>query len=84
MTPGGDSPAGPQSQCKCAILGHYLISIGFEQGYQSTEMYTFLEGAFYYQPNVRLPFDVLVKWIQMEIHLKNYEFAEECLIKPYI
>ena len=47
-------------------------------------MHHFLESAFYYQPHVRLPFDVLVKWIELEIYHKNYEFARECLIKPYI
>ena len=72
------------SPCKCQQLGIYLIALGFEKGYTGVEMHSFLQGAFYYQPHLRLPFEVLTHWIQLEIHVKNYEFAIECLVKPYI
>ena len=53
-------------------------------GHFGEEMYTFLQNTFYFQPNIRLPFPILLTWIQLEIHHKNLEFAMECLIKPYI
>jgi hypothetical protein len=40
--------------------------------------------SFYFQPNIRLPFEVFVMWVQLEINKQNFEFAAEILIKPYI
>ena len=70
--------------CDCTMLGHYLIAIGHQKGLNGVKMHQFLQGAFYYQPHLRLPFSVLLAWIQLEIHVKNYEFASDSLIKPYI
>ena len=47
-------------------------------------MHEFLASGFYYLPAVRLPFEVMRYWIQLEIHFRNFEFASEFLIKPYI
>jgi len=48
------------------------------------DLFDFLENGFYYQPNIRLPFPVFLVWVQLELSKGNYEFASECLIKPYI
>lgn len=53
-------------------------------GYTGPDMFHFLQGAFFFEPNIRLSFEVFVKWVQLEISCQNYEFAAEVLIKPYI
>ena len=65
-------------------LGYYLICIQGQRGIHGNELYAALHNGFYHQPNIRLPFDVLALWIQLEIKHKNFEFISEVLIKPYI
>ena len=47
-------------------------------------MLEFLQGAFYHQPNIRLPFEVFTQWVQLEIYKHNLEFAAEVLVKQYV
>ena len=84
MVSKGDAGSMNRNVCECHRLGHFLISVGYELGYSGKQMYEFLQGSFYFQPNLRLPFPVFVKWVQLEISKGNYEFARECLVKQYI
>lgn len=61
-----------------------MIPIGYQLGYSGADMFAFLEGGFFFEANIRLPYNVFIKWVQLEIHCKNYDFASEVLIKPYI
>jgi hypothetical protein len=70
------------NECECSQLCSYLIAIAFHR--KESDITSFLQGGgFLNEPEIRMPFEPFMEWLQLEIYRGNYEKADE-LLRQYI
>ena len=69
------------AKCDCGLLTSYLLAIGFAR--QERDVGGFLESNGVFEPQLRLPFEQFIEWIQLEVYRGHHEKADE-LLRNYI